>query len=808
MPGSLAAIKPSPSMPALPTSSRRALLPLTGKSSLPPRAAIPSFQSTTEKAFAPNTPSIPAPAPSGSLPLARSSSSSSLPSSQPGSAALAAFLAAKQGEELTPEDFEVIDALTRNMKHGSQAGSPPKNERYGGWAAGTFRSTPGASRPYSTREAGGVSGVFAEPSNGFSLGRDTPTKSLLSNGRPTPVYLGPGMSPRRMLPSIKKPGLRPLITFDHQKKVEEQEQEDVEATAKKRKLVGGAAKDIPTPVPSASISSSRSMPNLSAAAESSSMAAARAASRHFEGSPAPAPVAETPRPSAVAIGKKRAADIMLELIQQDEETGGHKTPEPMIFNPYDRSHLRKSSSQSGGSSNSQSTPNHKVAAPGKSILRSSTSTPLRGAAARLEASRTKSTNFFDRFKSSAVGQTSPQKAVRIELPDGAAENEVEHYNSPDDYMVELQKKLEIARKAARESQRLSAAIARRAVPALYREAEEQPVVENDAEVTPLPAPQLETREQALPSPRPAVTMAEEVPSALVPTPPQEAATPKFSTSFSLAPPPMKEDDTVTSPPTEPSVSLPRSDADAVYLSARDAALAVAEAALPFYPFTLPSVPKPSQEDSTARAKAEAMKRAAPTYEFKMPEPGDESSPAMPADQGVTQIGLPGSKKPQLAPRPWKCSLCGAPNLGSVIDKCQFCDIPRPPRPTSAPSAPPASTSVPTSTSNFTPFSLPLPQAPKVDGEWTCAHCMLKQPAAMTEKCSICDCPRSKPAGLAPSSPTNLSQAPIRLPTAPNFALPPRLTQKKDDGGWDCPECMIRNPAMAVDKCLACEHKRP
>jgi hypothetical protein len=207
-----------------------------------------------------------------------------------------------------------------------------------------------------------------------------------------------------MLTSTKKPGLKPLLTFDHQKKDEEQvqerAQEDIEAAAKKRKLLGGAAKDIPASVASPSMSSSRSMPNLSAAAESSSMGAARAVSRPFEGSPAPGPTptAETPRPSAVALGKKRAADMMLEMIRDDQGA----TPEPMIFNPYDRSHLRKSSSQSGGSPDSQGTPKHKSAAPGKSILRSSTSTPLRGAAARLEASKTKSTDFFDRFKTSAV----------------------------------------------------------------------------------------------------------------------------------------------------------------------------------------------------------------------------------------------------------------------------------------------------------------------------------------------------------------------------------------------------------------------
>jgi nuclear pore complex protein Nup153 len=101
----------------------------------------------------------------------------------------------------------------------------------------------------------------------------------------------------------------------------------------------------------------------------------------------------------------------------------------------------------------------------------------------------------------------------------------------------------------------------------------------------------------------------------------------------------------------------------------------------------------------------------------------------------------------------------------------------------------------------------VPQAPKVDGEWTCSLCMLQNSAAMTDKCSICEAPRPKPAGSAPSSITNLPLAPVRPPTAPIFALPAHLTQKKDDGSWECSACMLRNPATAVDTCLICDTKR-
>ena len=56
-----------------------------------------------------------------------------------------------------------------------------------------------------------------------------------------------------------------------------------------------------------------------------------------------------------------------------------------------------------------------------------------------------------------------------------------------------------------------------------------------------------------------------------------------------------------------------------------------------------------------------------------------------------------------------------------------------------------------------PFADPAKQAPvskgffmpgwsapkKIEGEWTCGSCMLKNPASETEKCQVCETPRPK-----------------------------------------------------------------
>jgi hypothetical protein len=184
------------------------------------------------------------------------------------------------------------------------------------------------------------------------------------------------MSPRRLLPKAK-PGLKPLISFDFQKKVEE------DIAAKKRKLQGGEAQEVPS-----TITPSVPLPNL---AESSSMAVARASTSRNTITPA----ADSPHPSAVAVGKKRAADIMLELIEQDRES--EKVVDAIIFNPYDRSQAHRSPPQAV----SPDRPPNPKAVPGRPILRASTSTPLRGAAARLEASKSKGLSVLDLFKGSS-----------------------------------------------------------------------------------------------------------------------------------------------------------------------------------------------------------------------------------------------------------------------------------------------------------------------------------------------------------------------------------------------------------------------
>ena len=367
MPGHLNGYKASPSLPALTITNtfKRTMSPR-----LPARAPLPSFEP-----------------PNGHL----SSSSSTSVAEPASSAALAAFLEAKKGQQMTADDFRVIETLTANMRSESVVGSPRRTDQTGGWSAGVFSETPKAIRPLrypngfaslTSETPSRITNVFGTPGAPFSAGTNSPTASTSDKRRIT--YLGPGMSPRRMFPKNKS-GLKPLFNLDFS--IDER-------ASKKRKTEEGQL-GINSEINgngqllSHGLSSSVSMPDLTTSVDRKFLLTDVEA----KGSVTPGPASHfsqgiiAARPSAVAIGKKRAADIMKELI--DEELGeieAHRQHDQLVINPYD------TESSPSSLAPTPSTPRSPMRSttPRKSILRSSlrgNETPKRGAAGKLEAHR-------------------------------------------------------------------------------------------------------------------------------------------------------------------------------------------------------------------------------------------------------------------------------------------------------------------------------------------------------------------------------------------------------------------------------------
>ena len=307
--------------------------------------------------------------------------------------ALVAFLNGKRDQTLTRADVQLVKALTDNMR--AEAGP-----RLGGWSAGTPRSI----RPLPQRAS--VNGIFTPARDGAEPA--TPGSSTSpANGSPTPfsspdarnhrvTYLGPGMSPRRMLGRPRSSlGLRPLFAPDP----EEQEERE-ESVPKRRRTEEGRVASSSSSTSTTSVvvmshsTSNASASSSSAATPSRSAEPARQSakslrhplSQSFTAEPSPDP-SEAPEPQepldAVSLGKKRAADIMRTLIR--EEVGPlDPPPEEMIINPYDtpRSSASERSTPSPGSrSLGFNSPRHTML---RATLKQS---PKRGAAAKLEATK-------------------------------------------------------------------------------------------------------------------------------------------------------------------------------------------------------------------------------------------------------------------------------------------------------------------------------------------------------------------------------------------------------------------------------------
>ncbi len=704
MPGHLIGYKASPSLPALnfTNTMKRPYSPPR----LPARSPIPSFKPPNDHRSAPSI--------------------SSAASESASSAALAAFLEAKKGQQMTGDDFRVIETLTANMKTESAVGSPKRLDfRTGGWSAGTFSATPRTIRPL--RGSNGLDSVdntplrptnsFGTSGATFSLGTNTPVAGPSTSQQRRITYLGPGMSPRRMFPENKS-NVKPLFDL---------ESPNEENTPKKRRVDEETkGSDVPTrnsKIKVNGLSNSASMPDL-VHENQNGLSASKGSSKgpYTPGRPSPLTAnPASPRQDVVAIGKKRAADIMKELIDEEigtvEET---KEPDYMVINPYD------TESSASSPAPSPSTPRSPIrsSTPQKSVLRSSLrgkEKPKRGAAAKLEAHRSgrKLTTLEILQGKRPVRRNNEIKSDTDNAQWTESSTQVRTNGEPSSRSVRIET-------PTQENDEMEID------PYFDRTPSQTPARQvHLAEPSPLPspspAPEQATSSRKIPSPEPIApftvptlnSSSQPIPSykatssysQTFPSPSQESALasaqkkvqPKFTPSpLSTSITPVDEDESEL--PRRPPVSTTKmaTDPNAIYLSAKDSALTIDKAALPFFTFTLPSFPSSPSE----AVRAAALKRAIEAFTFILPDP-PTTSKAVPTEA-----------------KEWTCTLCSLKNPLTATEKCTICENPKPKSET------PSTTSI-----------IPKKAGPRGEGEWTCSLCMLKNPGTATEKCLICDAKR-------------------------------------------------------------------
>ena len=332
----------------------------------PPTSADPSTTKAPFPSFLP-TASHPNPTPAtvDSSPPAASS------------AALSAFLDAKKGQAMTREDLDLIDHLTRKIRSETEGVKPV------GWSAAMV---PRSTKPYPSSHMtndesspnlnGSVTSMPLDPpGNAFSLGVGSPLPSRKSNAY-RQYYFGPGYNARRILgkKSTGGPSLKPLFNWNFEAENEE--------TQTKRRKVEIPVSDIMNGLDVAMTPNGEgSIPHLDNG-------------KIIQSTPDKANGVTTPPNDAVAKGKKRAAEIMMELIDEDQKKYGPKTTEPdfIIFNPYDKTSTPGSTTIP---SPTTMTPNSKTNTPRsarvenrKWRLRSEiTDPPTRGVAAKLAATK-------------------------------------------------------------------------------------------------------------------------------------------------------------------------------------------------------------------------------------------------------------------------------------------------------------------------------------------------------------------------------------------------------------------------------------
>ncbi|WWC64565.1 uncharacterized protein I303_107176 [Kwoniella dejecticola CBS 10117] len=842
-------IRPSPSMPTLTAKS-----PSTHSQYILPSKIKTMDATTLSRGKLPQrSPLPPSSTPQPQPPLAPQQIEGL--SSSASSVALTAFLEAKKGQHMTSDDFRVIESLTENMKSESQFGGSPtksdfshnytqsKDRSRGGWAAGSYpwsirssNSFASLSTPQKSRDSGNQAST---PGKVFAVG----TQSSSTGGSPyRQRYLGPGMSPRRMLPQPKKSSLKPLFNFGNA------DFED-QLNGKKRKVddeqengmdVDFSTSISPSRIPGSSLSSSISMPALAVYDKGtqklpiSSRTPARPSPLSRNASePSSAHDDETKKKQEAEIaGKKRAAEIIMDII--DAEIGPvipTRKAEPVIFNPYDRTSLNPTPIPAvpptqPSTAFAGSTPRKSL---GRSVNGGSPArrTPTRGAAAKLESNR-------EAMKGSKPLTTIERiQGVRPwEKPGGSlrSSSRVDTPTPTDDDIMEIDELFDESQASSSRAPSPPPSISAKApAPTSSLGTASSSMKIPQAETfKPFTTPSITFNNQPLPK-SPAITPSGSAEananafdsplrnSIIASSSDNASSIPKPTFAFgkpSTTPIPNEDNESIDDKRSKsPEKAQPaKLDTSKIYLSAKDSALKIAQPALPFFTFTLPRpLESTASSNSQAAALEEAKKRELRSFQFTLPSPSEsDMAPQAEAEE-----------------KDWKCGLCGLMSPASAKEKCTVCEEPRPKSTTSGST----STSAPSFGFGFGQTTTNLPSsAPKQgfsfgsssastasstliggstgsgasEGQWTCDTCMLKSPESAKEKCTVCEAPRPAPKPQFSTSASGTGGfsgfgglGGLAAPSKPMFGA----------GEWECGTCMLKNPDSAKEKCTVCDAPR-
>jgi len=618
-------------------------------------------------------------------------------------------------------------------------------QHFGGWSAGT----PTKYQPQPLRQ---------------SLRQPSPLKAHESAPAPAPSTPGSVFSLGSNAPLPTRTSTHRKITYlgpgmsmrrlNREPKPARKPLFDNLESAKKRKIESDAMEVEEAPTP-----------EVAAAA---SVAAAFNAKRKSTGFPSrPPPAAREPRQPSP---KKAGDDVLRDLI---EETLGPETSKPsLVINPYEEL---------------APAPSGKVPALRSSLRKSSSSlkVSMRGSASRGAAE-----------KLANVG-TSTRKMTTLEMVSG--------YKSTRDTSASASKSPEPPipnpGSALKESTSVAPSPPVTAKPAFK--------VPEPATFSPLPVPSLSSSTMKstpkTPMEEPAVTskVAEITAPKSTPAPVFNPPAPNL---VGLGPPPAVVPS--SQPFSRPSSSR-RIDPSAIYLSAKDSALNVDKAALPFFTFTLPSgSPEPSQAVKDA-----VLERPVQTFSFTVRKPSLPSSFLAPSAGGSVTSTEKDKAADKAPAAEWTCDTCMLKNPDSAKEQCTICEAPRP---GSAPSKPSAPAALPTPPSGGFTFGKPATKA----GQWTCDTCMLQNPDSAKEKCTVCEAPRP---GAAPKAAA--PQAALPTPPAGGFSFGAKPASSTGDkpasstgfsfvpkpaaaGEWECTTCMLKNASTATEKCMVCEAPKP
>lgn len=221
-------------------------------------------------------------------------------------------------------------------------------------------------------------------------------------------------------------------------------------------------------------------------------------------------------------------------------------------------------------------------------------------------------------------------------------------------------------------------------------------------------------------------------------------------------------------------------------------LAFATNDLPSFSFSVPTSspgagPGPSSQKSRDAAKAAAIS-VLPAFDFSLSAINSTPKTTTSSTKPVNgfDFAAAGMKQPTTSGDEWECSGCMLKNPASATEKCSVCDEPRP-----------GKTAAPPAAGGFNWAGAGMKPPPAASGEeWECSCCMLKNPASVVEKCTVCDAPRPGKTSSPSVTGFNWAAAGMKAPAAPA------------GGSWTCSSCMLTNPASATDKCTVCDAPRP